>query len=59
MILPFAVLKRFYDSLSNTKDAVVKMNENLMQRGVEGQSNVCILEAMAKELYKTLRKSEN
>ena len=51
VILPFTVLKRFDDALADTKDAVVKMNENLKQRGVEGQTKVGILEATAKHKF--------
>ena len=51
VILPFTVLKRFDDALADTKDAVVRMNETLKQRGVEGQPKVGILEATAKHKF--------
>ena len=36
VILPMTVLKRFDDALKATKDAVVQMNQNLIERKVEG-----------------------
>lgn len=36
VILPMTILKRFDDALKATKDAVVQMNQNLIERKVEG-----------------------
>jgi type I restriction enzyme M protein len=43
VILPMTVLKRFDDALKNTKEAVVKMAENLNKQNIEGEARDGIL----------------
>ena len=48
VILPMTVIKRFDDSLKDTKSAVLEMIKNLDQRKVEGTARDAILKSTAK-----------
>ncbi len=47
VILPMCVIKRFEDTLAPTKDAVIKMNEELEAKGIAVKKG--FLEAAAKQ----------
>ena len=49
VILPMCVIKRFEDTLAPTKDAVIKMNEDLDAKGIAVKKG--FLEAAAKQKF--------
>ncbi len=51
VILPFTILKRFDDTLKDTKDEVVKTYESLMNKETSTLSNEEVLKKAAKHLF--------